>query len=143
MGKISTYFSIEEVVPKELYSKFGDKSQWFIQRETLLLADFIRDRFGKSMTINNWHEGGALNNRGFRMPDCATGGFLSQHKFGKAIDFSIEGKSPIEIYQDIVINFDMYRRAGLTTTEDVNMTPTWNHVDIRQTNSNKLLIVQP
>lgn len=143
MTKISTYFSIEEVVPKELYSKFGDKSIWFIQRETLLLADFIRDRFGKSMTINNWHEGGALNNRGFRMPDCATGGFLSQHKFGKAIDFNIEGLTPQEVYKDIMDHSDMYMKAGATTVEDIAFTNGWTHIDRRWTGLNEILIVKP
>lgn len=141
--KISTYFRIEEFVPKELYSKFGDKSIWFIDRGTVLLADFIRDRFGKSMTINNWHSGGSFNNRGFRMPDAAIGGALSQHKFGKAIDFNITGATPQEIYKDIIDNADMYMKAGATTVEDIAFTNGWNHIDRRYTNQSTLLIVKP
>ena len=141
--KISTYFRIEELVPKELYVKFGEKSIWFIERGTVLLADFIRDRFGKSMTINNWHSGGPLNNRGFRMPDCAIGGVLSQHKFGRAIDYNIEGVTPQEAYKDIIDNSDMYLKAGATTVEDIAFTTGWIHLDRRWTNKNELSIVKP
>src|SRR3990167_5426915 len=141
--KISTYFTIQELVPKELYAKWGDKSIWFIQRETLLLADFIRDRFGKAMTINNWHSGGSLNNRGFRMPDAAIGGTLSQHKFGRAIDFNIAGITPQDVYKDIIDHSDMYMKAGATTVEDVAFTNGWTHLDRRWTNKDEILIVKP
>lgn len=141
--KISTYFRIEEFVPRELHAKFGDKSIWFIDRGTILLADFIRDRFGKSMTINNWHSGGSFNNRGFRMPDAAIGGTLSQHKFGKAIDFNIAGVTPQEVYKDIIDNADMYMKAGATTVEDIVFTNGWTHIDRRYTNQQTILIVKP
>lgn len=143
MGKISTYFSIEEFVPKEIFSKYGDKSTWFIDRNTVLLADFIRDRFGKSMTINNWHTGGSFNNRGFRVPDCAIGGALSQHKFKTAFDFNIDGITPQEIYKDIIDHQDMYMKAGATTIEDISFTNGWNHIDRRWTGLDKILIVKP
>ena len=141
--KISTYFRIEEFIPKEIYTRFGDKSIIFIDKRIILLADFIRDRFGKSMTINNWHSAGAFNNRGFRVPDCATGGTLSQHKFGRAIDFNISGVMPDEVAKDIMTNFDMYSKAGLTTIEDHTFTKGWTHCDIRQTAQTALLIVKP
>lgn len=143
MIKIATYFRLEEFVPKEIYSRFGEKSVWFIDRGTILLADFIRDRFGKSMTINNWHSGGSFNNRGFRVPDSTVGGKLSQHKFGKAIDFNIAGVTPQEIYKDIIDNADMYMKAGATTVEDISFTNGWIHLDRRYTNTSTLLIVKP
>jgi len=143
MSKIGTYFEIVEFIPPVIWNKFGDKSIWFMDRRIFLLADFIRSRFGKPMTINNWNAGGTFSLRGFRPPDTTTGGALSQHKFGRAIDFNIEGSTPQEIYKDIVDNFDIYSKAGLTTVEDIAFTTGWNHVDIRIHNENKLLIIKP
>ena len=141
--KIGTYFEIVEFVPPVIWNKFGEKSVWFMDKRIFLLADFIRSRFGKPMTINNWNNGGTFSLRGFRPPDTTTGGLLSQHKFGRAIDFNIEGSTPQEIYKDIVDNFTIYSKAGLTTVEDIAFTTGWNHMDIRQTNSPTLLIVKP
>lgn len=141
--KIGAYFDLREFVPQIIWQKFGDKSLWFMDKKIFLLADFIRNRIGKSMTINNWNSGGTFNLRGFRPPDTTTGGQLSQHKFGRAIDFNIQGMAPQEVYKDIIDNQDMYMKAGLTTVEDIAFTTSWNHVDIRQTNQNTLLIVKP
>lgn len=143
MNKISSYFYLYEFVPKEIYERWGDKSIWFIDRRIVLLADFIRDRFGKPMTINNWHEGGPFSYRGFRQRSCEVGGDLSQHRFGRAIDFSIKDTTVEEIYKDINDNFDMYSKAGLTTIEDISFTTHWIHADIRITNLETLLIVKP
>lgn len=143
MSKLSTYFRLEEFVPEEIYAKFGASSIWFVDRSIVLLSDFIRDRFGKFMTINNWHSGGSLNYRGFRPPDCTIGATLSQHKFKSAIDFNIEGVTPQEIYKDIIENQDMYMKAGATTVEDIAFSSTWNHIDIRYTGLDKILIVKP
>ena len=142
-NKISSYFYLYEFVPKEIYERWGEKSVWFIDRKIVLLADFIRDRFGKPMTINNWHEGGPFNYRGFRQRSCEVGGELSQHRFGRGIDFSIGGATIEEIHKDINYNFDMYSKAGLTTIEDISFTTNWIHADVRITNSDKLLIVKP
>ena len=141
--KIGSFFVLQEFIPPVIYNKWGDRSIWFIDKRIFLLADFIRNRLGKSMTINNWHTGGAFSLRGFRPPETTTGGALSQHRFGRAIDFNIAGMTPQEIYKDITDHFDMYSKAGLTTVEDIAFTTGWNHVDIRQIDSDKLLIVKP
>lgn len=143
VSKISTYFYLYEFVPKEIYERWGEKSIRFIDRRIVLLADFIRDRFGKPMTINNWHEGGSLNNRGFRLPDSSVGAFLSDHKFGRAEDFNIEGITPQEVYKDIMDNQDMYMKAGATIIEDIEFTKTWTHLSVSWTGSDKILIVKP
>src|SRR3990172_9184094 len=141
--KIGSFFVLQEFIPPVIYNKWGDRSIWFIDKRIFLLADFIRNRLGKAMTINNWHTGGSFSLRGFRPPETTTGGALSQHRFGRAIDFNIAGMTPQEIYKDITDHFDMYSKAGLTTVEDIAFTTGWNHVDIRQIDSDKLLIVKP
>lgn len=142
-NKIGTYFYLYEFVPKEIYDRWGEKSIWFIERRIVLLADFIRDRFGKAMTINNWHEGGNFNYRGFRQRSCEIGSELSQHRFGRAIDFNLQDTTPEEVYKDILDNNDMYIKAGATTIEDITFAKHWTHIDIRQSNSDKITIVKP
>lgn len=137
--KISQHFNLEEFVPQDIFNQYGEKSIWFIDPRLINLAEFIRTFFNKPMTIN----GNGLNERGFRSPDSSTGAKLSQHKFGRAIDFNIQGLTPQQVYDTILKNKDAFMKAGLTTMEDIKMTPTWTHVDVRQTNKLDILIVQP
>lgn len=141
--KLGTYFRLEEFIPKEVYNRFGENSIWFVDTRIVDLANFVRSRFGKSMTINNWHSGGNFNYRGFRPPDCSVGGKLSQHKFGRAIDFNIEGITPQEVYKDIIQNTSLYIKAGATTVEDIAYTKGWSHIDIRAHKEPGLKIVKP
>lgn len=143
MSKISSHFYLEEFVPKELFSKFGDKSIWFIDQRIIDISEVLRQRFNKAVIINNWHSSGAFNNRGFRMPDCPIGGFLSQHKRGNAIDVNVGDLTPQEVYKDLIENFSIYSKAGLTTVEDIALTTGWCHIDTRLTKQDSLLIIKP
>ena len=57
MGQASKNFLVEEFVPQKIYEKYGDASLWFVDPKIVKIAQLIRDYFGKSMTINNWHNG--------------------------------------------------------------------------------------
>lgn len=149
--KISTNFYVWDFVPKSIYSQFVDKSIWFISKLQVDMAELIAARFKKKVIINNWKDGGTLENRGFRTPDCLTGGKLSQHKFKNAIDVNVVSVSPEEVYNDIKNNFSIYSKVGLTTLEDIAKTTGnisgdlggWTHMDGRWTGKNEILIVQP
>jgi hypothetical protein len=143
MSKISKYFTIQEMVPKEIYLRFGRDSQWFIDPRLMTLLDFIREFIGVPMTVNNWNSGGTLSQRGYRIPDTPTGGRLSQHKFGRAADVSYKGKTVQEVYNLILANEKVFMDAGLTTLENIEFTKSWLHCDIRWTGLNKILIVNP
>jgi len=150
--KLTKDFYLTEFVSKKIYDQFGDKAIWFIDSRIISLAQFTRDFFGKSITINNWwDEGDAIQTAlpderqysGFREPSCTVGASVSQHRFGRAIDIKVAGLTPQEVYHAILAAQDKFLAAGLTTLEDIRDTPTWNHLDIRYTDSNKLLIVRP
>jgi len=66
---------------------------------------------------------------------------MSQHRFGRAIDLKVKGMKADEVREDIIQNFDIYKKVGLTTIEDGAFAPTWCHIDIRDTEG--LLIVKP
>ena len=137
--KVSKDFSLAEFVPPVIYEKYVDKSLWFIDPKIVQIAQFIRDRFGKPMTTNNYLTGGSYQYSAFRDSACTIGATNSQHRHGRAIDFRIKGITPQEVREDIIRNYGLYRPTGLTTIEAD--TATWIHVDCRYTNQETLLIV--
>ncbi len=138
-NKISKNFVIQEFVPDDIYRRYGNSSIWFIDKQIVQLAQFIRDWFGKPVIINNWHTGGAYRESGFRSPLTTTGATYSQHKSGRALDIKISGVDPEEIRNDIRSNFKLFNAHGLTTIE--KDTSTWTHVDGRNTGKDKLFEV--
>lgn len=140
---LTNNFRLEEFIDPGTFKKFGEQSIWFVDPRLVTLAQFIRDRLGKPCTINNWHGGGKFQFSGFRPCSCKTGATLSQHRFGRAIDLKVKGMLADEVRNDIIGNFDIYRKAGLTTIEDGEYAPSWCHIDIRDTKLDTLKIVKP
>ena len=139
--KVSKDFSLAEFLTPEIYELHPENGIWFLDPRIITIAQFIRDRYGKPVTINNYLDGGSYTNSGFRDPHCEIGAKLSQHKFGRAADFKVEDMDPEEIRKDIIRNFDQFRKFGLTTIEAD--TPTWLHADCRWTDLDTLFIVKP
>ena len=137
--KVSQNFSLSEFIDRDTYKRFGDSSIWFIDQRIIHIAQLLRDRVDLPITIN----GGQYNWSGFRSPSCTLGAKLSQHRFGRAIDVKVKGMTPVEVGEEIEENFEIYKKAGLTTIENVEHTKTWNHLDVRWTNQDKLKIVNP
>ena len=140
---ISPHFKLEEFIPKNVYTQFGYNSVAFVDPRIVAVAEFVRNFFGKPVTINNWYKGGQFNYRGFRDPKCTIGAKFSQHRFGRAIDINVQGMSSQEVYRAILSNQDVFMKAGLTTVENIVDTPTWNHLDCRVTNMGTIKIVKP
>lgn len=136
--KVGNNFYLNEFVSKEIYAQWGDKSIWFLDKRLFLLSQFFRDRFGVT-TINN----DQYNYSGFREPECKVGAKLSQHRFGRAMDLKFKNATAQEVYKDVIENYDLYKKFGLTTVENIDKTPTWLHCDLRNTNQEELLIVNP
>lgn len=149
--KISSNFFVQDFVPKIVFTQFGDNAIWFVSDFQITYAEFLVRRWGKKIIINNWKDGGVLENRGTRTSDTLVGGKMSQHKFKSALDINVEGISPEEIDRDIKSNFILYSGAGLTTIEDIVFTTGkvqddlmgWNHGDNRKWSDSVLHIVKP
>jgi len=137
--KVIKDFSLQEFVPPMIFEQYVDKAIWFVDPKLFSMAQFIRDRFGKAMTINNYMSGGTYQYSAFRDHLCTIGAVNSQHRHGRAFNFRIKGATPAEVRQDIIDHYHWYREVGLTTIEAE--TPTWVHVDCRNTNQETLLIV--
>lgn len=138
--KVSQNFYLDEFVPKTIYMKYYEKSVMFLDPRLIKLVQFFRDYFQSSITVNDWYIGGKLERSGYRIPEETVGAHYSQHKFGRAADLHFGSKIDHEkIREEIRNNYSKFRVEGLTTIE--SNTPTWNHIDIRDTsflNSEKL-----
>lgn len=133
----SKYFMLDELIPKEIYMKYYEKSLQFIDPRLITLIDYMRDYFKEPININTWWNAGDLNYSGFRPHDCPIGANESQHKFGRAADLHFGPNTDYEKIRNIVRNnYDKFKQAGLTTIEQD--TKTWLHVDIRYTNQDRL-----
>lgn len=121
--KICSFFHLEEFIPKDTFEELQGKSILLLDNRIIAIADGIRSYFGKPMTINNWHIGGEFTQRGWRKHGL-NGHNYSQHLWGRACDFHIEGYAASEIrgaisqHQD---RFPLIRGMELDTT--------WVHVD--------------
>lgn len=150
--KVSAHFHLQEFLPPDIYTQFGDVAIQFLDPRIINLAEFYRSYFGKPVMINTWDSGGTLKERGFRHPMSQTGGKLSQHKFGRAFDCNIEGMTSRELYRAIIDHAALFISKGLTTLENVAETPSWLHSDCRNVQGylnmptkfdNGILIVNP
>ena len=50
----SKYFKIYEFVSPEVYKIFGDKAWQFIDPRLVETMNFLREVFGRPITINDW-----------------------------------------------------------------------------------------
>lgn len=110
---IKDYFSAHELVPKDVYDKYGEGSWKFIDQSIIDCIMVVREGLGKPMTINNWFWGKQFSQRGLRpntspMVKGKSGLYLSGHCFGKAVDFDVEGMTAVEVRAWIVANADKF-----------------------------------
>lgn len=138
-------FRIEEFVYPEIFKQYGEKAQWFIDKRIVQAAQLLRDKVGRSITINNWHSGGKRVESGLRMFDTDTGAKFSQHKFGAAADLKIEGVNGAfmsgEEMRDIVKLYWPDLKGLISTIEDD--TDGWLHIDCRWTFDPDTLFIVP
>ena len=137
--KVSENFSLQEFVPKDVYQQYGNMSIWFVDKRIITISQWLRDKLGKPVKINDWVEGGQYKESGFRNFDTGTGAKRSQHKFGRAADIKVAGYEGEELRQIVRDNFPELKLLGLTTIE--KNTPTWVHIDCRYTDLSVLLEV--
>ena len=137
--KIADNFDLREFVDPETWQLLGEKSRWLIDDRIINCAAALRAITGKAVTINNWHTGGQYHESGLRSPFTTTGAKFSQHKFGRAVDCKVEGMTAEEVRQLIKQHWLHFKSVGLTTIE--KDTPTWVHLDCRNTGLETLLEV--
>lgn len=147
--RVSPNFLAQEFIGKDhfnhLRSKYEDDSKLehafyrYIDRDTVKVAQNIRNHIDTSMTINDWFYGGKFENRGYREPSFYNNQRfkISQHQRGLAIDFHCEKYSPKQIRNKIIPH---WKDLGFNRIEmDVN----WVHVDLCKTGLDDLVKFYP
>ena len=124
----SRHFLIEELVPKELYQKYGATKCWeFLDPELLKMIDIIKERFPKgTVSINTWKWNGDRNWSGIRTPDSSYYSQGSMHSWGKAVDMIFSAYTADEVRKDILDNPDIYYAI-----KGLELDISWVHLDTR------------
>lgn len=123
----SKYFKIEELVPEELYKRYGDKCWDFLDPRLLESIDVIKERFPKGVIIiNDWLWNKNRNWSGIRTSDSPYYSPGSMHSWGKAVDMIFSKYDPEEVRRDIINNPDIYPYI-----KGLELDISWVHIDTR------------
>lgn len=138
------YFGIKELVCPHVYKQWGEKAWQFLDEKLLANLDWIREKLGKPIVVNNWANGGQYSQRGLRCNTCQLviektdlrKVYLSQHIFGKAVDFNVVGMDAESVRQWIKAHAtELPYPCRLEEGENI----TWVHMDTMNTSGIKVL----
>ena len=142
----AVHFCIEELVSKEILDEIGEERAWrLIDPKIIYTLDHIRQRYGKKVTVNNWKWNSsptAFKERCLRKPDTKTGSKWSDHKYGRAVDFDVEGMTAAEVRKDILANKDHEDFKYITILEDG---VSWVHIGVANlaNDADRIFVVYP
>ena len=122
------HFTLEELVDKATFETEGEAAWLHFDTSALIMLDDLREYFDAPITVNNWHQGGQFQFRGFRSPTYQPGITPgSAHRIGKAFDFDVHGLTAIMSRGMIISHQNDTRLSKIMRLEDhVN----WVHADI-------------
>ena len=127
------HFQVYELVDQKTYEDMGDNALSLFTPQILVALDNVREYFNVPITVNNWHEGGQFQWRGYRTVEAAhklgspTG--HEQHQAGNAFDFDVEGWTADMARRRILLDVDNPLLANITRIEaGVN----WIHMDCKE-----------
>ena len=132
-------FGIKELVSKSVYDKFGEQSWQFLDSRLLKNIQYIREKTGLSVLVNNYGKG--LEFRGFD-PKKDYGGYrenCSQHTMGRALDFNIANWTTLQTHAWIKANYLSFPEPCITL-ENPTDTASWTHMDVRYRDYNGTIL---
>lgn len=151
--KVSDNFYLDEFVDPETYFKQADNGLSKIDNRLFKIAQLLREKYGKSININNWWAyyvsnidkksideiiSDILKSRtlskwsGLRTDSCTIGAKLSAHKLGKGIDPKGNQVALMQVVRD---NAKAFYDLGLRRLEDIKITKGWLHMDTNERNT--------
>jgi len=139
-----THFDLEELVDPTTWNLLGEKAWWLLDPRLLWTLDQIRERYNQPVTVNTWkwQQEKPETMRGFRPSSTTEGRFHSQHRYGRATDFDVEGMTADEVRADILSHQNDSAFQYITCLEtDIS----WVHLDCRNWDRTKhgILLVKP
>lgn len=135
MQYIPKHFIVEEFFPYQVIAKYGEDKCWeFMDERVLKFMDWIREELDRPIIINNYKWGGKFSYRGFRPNTYKKSRlYCSQHCFGRAIDFDVEGMTSDEVRKWLKTHINDLP-FNIWVEDKVN----WVHIDVRYSNKGKL-----
>ena len=140
--KVQDYFGIKELVCKHVYDKWGEKAWQFLDGRLLANLLYIRKGIGRPIVVNNWAMGGQYSQRGLRCNCCILcfektvlrKVYLTQHGFGKAVDFNVVGMEAEEVRLWIKAH-----ASELPYPCRLEKDVSWVHLDVMNNTDDKVL----
>lgn len=128
-----THFTATELFPDAVINKYGEQCWQFMDDRLLETLDFIRESIDKSIFINIRGGVKQFQNRGYRPNTYKKTLYCSPHLHGRAVDFDVDGMTAQEVRNWLKENADKLPYP-LWVEDDV----TWIHIDVRQSDKDKL-----
>lgn len=123
----SKYFEIHELVPREMYEKYGDAAWRYVDVRLIQTIDKLKEHFNLgTMSINTYGFGGNREWSGIRTPDSKWYSYGSQHSFGNAFDIVFSMYSAEEV-RDYIIN----KQHEYSSIKGLELEVSWVHLDVR------------
>lgn len=128
---LKPYFAVNELVCPHTFNKYGERSWQFLDTNALYGLLLMRvSIFGVPMYVNSYKNG--KTQRGLRcnlcqiVKDKTNAGvlYMSQHPFGKAWDFDVQGMTAEQARKKIIENANLFP-FNFRLESDVN----WVHWD--------------
>lgn len=132
--KVSSNFDVREFLHPSVWKALPWPScLWVLDERMWKYAELLRSMIGDDVYVNTWFYGGDLVGRGHRPRTFFPkgGGSLSQHYLSRAVDASSRKMTAQEMFRLILDNEQKFIDIGITTLEDISLTPTWVHADWR------------
>ena len=140
-GYKTKHFKLYELVPPDIYKKYGETAWRFLDARILYTADCLREYFDLPLVANTWMSGGDKKYRGYRPPSCSIGAPNSAHRRGQAIDLVCPKRDIQNMRLEIIEKNLIF--PYLTVIEDkVN----WLHIsceNIVEDSMTSIKIIQP
>jgi len=124
------YFKAHELIPPDIYAKYGERAFFLMDDRVLRLQDAIREEFGPA-TVNDYHWGGSREWSGLRTPDSPWYSKLSQHSFGRSVDSIRKVITAEEIRDHIKTNPKRWLDAAGVESITLEDGTSWLHTDVR------------
>lgn len=141
MNEIPAGFSVEELVPPEVYELVGDLAIRLFDPRALRVLEQLRADYGTTF-VNSWDSGGPHRYRGLRPLSCDTGAQKSRHKAGDAFDCFFKDHSTEKVRLEVIAKakagHPIYGEIGA-----VELGVAWFHFDCRPRINGKLLEFRP
>ena len=67
-GNKMSNFQTYELLPKEIYTIYGEAGLRWLDPKIIGVLEFVRSTFGKPVIVNDWYMGGQFNERSIRIP---------------------------------------------------------------------------